>query len=297
MKIALCISGLPRLINECYPDIYNYFIENNNVDVYAHFWWLPEYSGKINRLHVKERYPINYDPIKLCKKLYNPVKIIHEESPIFDTDMFKLNGWTTEYAENEKDFYYKYITNYTKYSFYSRYISQYKCCKLINNVNDYDLIILLRTDLHNFDKSRTFIQDFKHCNIENNVYCASSLDGSLLFAGEHPNRVCDWFEIISPTHIYNYMDIKYKLMHDNERINCHNQERLKQFTNKSNLNLKMFNSAITVRRYIVEEYENINYLLQHKIESKIYNEIFLNQDIDNEILPFYTKYINWNLPL
>jgi replication-associated recombination protein RarA len=30
MKIALCFFGLPRLIKKCYPDIFNYFIENND---------------------------------------------------------------------------------------------------------------------------------------------------------------------------------------------------------------------------------------------------------------------------
>ena len=52
MKIALCFHGLPRLIQNCYSDIYNHFIKNNNVDIYAHFWWDESYKGKINRLHI-----------------------------------------------------------------------------------------------------------------------------------------------------------------------------------------------------------------------------------------------------
>ena len=42
-KIALCFHGLPRLVNECYEDIYNYFIKdmynnsNYDVDIYGFF--------------------------------------------------------------------------------------------------------------------------------------------------------------------------------------------------------------------------------------------------------------------
>lgn len=300
MKIALCFFGLPRLINECHDDIKKYFIENINVDIYAHFWWSPDYCGKINRLHVKEKYPIDYQPIELFKNIYKPKKIIYEECPISDQNhIFKINGWTTCNAEDENEFYLKIITNYIKYTFYSRYLSQYKCYKLIENVNDYDLIIFLRTDLIRFDNLRTFIQDFQNCNIENNVYCASSLHGGPMFGGEYPDRACDWFEIISPIYVDKYMNTKYEIIHDkNSRIPIHNQEKINYFANKSNLNLKIFNSAITVRRYIVEEWENKKYLLENKIEPQNYNEIFLNckDNINNEILPFYTKYIlNWKL--
>ena len=299
MKIALCFHGLPRLINECYDDIYKYFIENNEVDIYSHFWWSEEYCGKVNRLHIKETYPIDYNPIEIFTKLYKPKKIIYEECITYDPyNSFKMNGWTTENMEDETDFYYKLINNYTKYSYYSKFSSQYKSYKFIENKDDYDLIILLRPDLTRFDKTRTFMQDFTNFDIQNNVYFANSLGGGPVFAGEFPNRACEWFDIINPLYIDTYMKIKYETIHDeNSRIPIETQSRIIYFVNKANLELNTFNSGITVRRYITEEWEDINYLLSKKIQPHEYPIMFL-EDKDNinnnPNLPFYTKYIlNW----
>ena len=56
MKIALCFSGNIRFLQECYPDIKKYLIDNNEVDIYAHLWWDSSYKGKIFRFHSADRF-------------------------------------------------------------------------------------------------------------------------------------------------------------------------------------------------------------------------------------------------
>jgi hypothetical protein len=44
MKIALCFSGLPRFINETYDNLSNNLIQNYDVDVFVHTWYI---SGQL----------------------------------------------------------------------------------------------------------------------------------------------------------------------------------------------------------------------------------------------------------
>jgi len=39
MKVAVCISGQPRFVEECYPSIFNNIIAPNSADVFLHGWY------------------------------------------------------------------------------------------------------------------------------------------------------------------------------------------------------------------------------------------------------------------
>ena len=39
MKLALCFSGQPRYLKECYPAIYKNLLEKYSPDVFVHTWW------------------------------------------------------------------------------------------------------------------------------------------------------------------------------------------------------------------------------------------------------------------
>lgn len=306
MKIALCFYGLPRLIEECHNDIKKYFIENNEVNVYAHFWWDNDYCDKINRLHVKEKYSSDYEPINIFNKLYKPKKITFEECPEYNLkNSIKISGWNKNNSNDEEEEYYKIIGNFTKYSFYCRYLSQFKSYSLIDSDINYDMVILLRTDLTLFRKESSLLTDLKYTNLDEQVYFASSLHGGPQFGGEHPNRACDWFEIVNYKNIKKYMEIKYQIFHTNINIiPIHNQERLYFICNMAGLQPKIFNSGITIRRYIIEEWEDKSYLIKNKINPDDYVKIFYNNGkinnmediINSNLLPFYTKYMfDWIL--
>jgi len=301
MKIALCFHGLPNYIEETYNDIYNYFIKDNDIAIFAHFWWDDSYKGKINRLHVKQCYDTNYEPINIFKKLYNPTKINVNECIEFDVNnTFQMEGWTTKNVNDEPDTLHKLIGIFQKYSFYSRYTSQYNVINMIDNKDDYDIFIILRSDLMLFDKNRTLKNDLNlnALSTSNAVYYASSLHGGPMFGGEYPNRVCDWFEIVSKNNIDNYNIIKKHLIEDNKTIfPVHNQERIQYILNQADLKMNIFNSGITIKRFLIEEWENPNYRSSLLIKPDFYRNVYEKikdsntplREIDD--LPFYAKYI------
>ena len=62
MKIALCLSGMPRSVEEAYPYIKKAILDGNDVDIFAHTWledpWRKEHQSK------KENHEI-YSPPEL----------------------------------------------------------------------------------------------------------------------------------------------------------------------------------------------------------------------------------------
>ena len=39
MKIALCLSGQARFVEQCYNEVlYPYVLEGNNIDIFIHTW-------------------------------------------------------------------------------------------------------------------------------------------------------------------------------------------------------------------------------------------------------------------
>ena len=47
VKIALCLTGQPRFVGECYQNIYENLIRPNGIeDVFAHIWFNKEMCNK-----------------------------------------------------------------------------------------------------------------------------------------------------------------------------------------------------------------------------------------------------------
>ena len=76
-------------------------IKDNNIDIYAHFWWSEEYKFKTNRLHVNEKF--EEKPVEDFINLYKPKKIVYEECPDREVDLTSINGWNKEKCEDEQE--------------------------------------------------------------------------------------------------------------------------------------------------------------------------------------------------
>jgi hypothetical protein len=332
MKIAICFHGLPRLIEKCYPDIYNYFIKNNDVDIFAHFWWDKSHKGKINRLHIKERYDNENDPIETFKSLYKTENVVYEDCPKKDTSEFPIQGFVEDNCkmENLRN---KIMLSFLNYTFYCRFKSIKKVLSLVNtnnDVNKYDLIIILRTDLLMFNYS-CLMDEIKNLDFNNYLYTPSTLSGGSLFAGEHPNKIGDWFFIGNPKYIIKYFDTIIYDIENNKNTNknyriyniplnnnfkivnniindiddiknnnfitpVHNTERLVYWSKKADVSLNIYNCSISIRRFIVEEWENPNYRLNNMVGKDFYTEIFnleKNMFEFHDLLPFYTYNITF----
>jgi hypothetical protein len=293
MKIALCFYGLPRLIEKCHNQISHYFIDGNDCDVYAHFWWDDSYKGKINRLHITEKFDETENPIETFKQLYSPKGLSYEECPNFETHDCLLDGWSYPTVEESNTFD-KIIGSYTGYTFYTRHLSMKKSLDLVSNPDDYDIIIVLRTDLLLFRDGK-LTNEIISLDFNKHIYMPSTLFGGPVFAGEFPNRLGDWFIASKYDNVRKFLDISLQTIIDKKiRIPIHNQERYLFFANLANVTLEKYDSSISIRRYVTEEWEDPAYRLKRMIHKDFYLTVFSStrEAIEsNPILPFYTKNI------
>ena len=86
MKIAICFSGQPRFVSECYQGIKSNLIDvnrNHDIDVFVHTWYSEDSAEKV--LYSNELSSFSGDAkiksgvIEDIKKLYSPKKIITDE--------------------------------------------------------------------------------------------------------------------------------------------------------------------------------------------------------------------------
>lgn len=84
MKIALCLSGQPRMLERGYDQLYKQLISSHNVDVFVHTWFSPtmvdtSYQGR------RGTYPCTKHTLQKIMELYSPVIMMHEPQKIFNT--------------------------------------------------------------------------------------------------------------------------------------------------------------------------------------------------------------------
>lgn len=325
MKIALCFHGLPRFIEKCYPEIKRYFIDNNEVDIYAHFWWNESHKGKINRLHVKEKNHPDENSIEIFKKLYNPIKIVFEDSPKnIDMSNYAIEGFNNPNIK-EDDNYSKIMASFLVYGLYCRFKSINNVINLIDEKNNYDIICIIRPDILLLQNGN-LNNEIKNLNL-NNIYFPSTKEGGHKHAGELSNKIGDWIFLGNYKNIKSYSDsiLKELIEKKNDkkynRVNIppcinfykirdiinnseiketytpiHNSERLTYWAKLANINLEIFNCSVSVRRFLIEEWENRKYIQENFISPEIYKNLFNKEENkfeENDILPFYTKNIKF----
>ena len=88
MKVALCISGQPRYLEEGHAQIDKNILQKYSPDVFVHTWWDNSMSNKKMELPATLSYGRTYhwreDTIDLIKKFYNPVVFLYEPQIIFN---------------------------------------------------------------------------------------------------------------------------------------------------------------------------------------------------------------------
>ena len=88
MKIALCLSGQTRFVEQCYNEIlYPYILEGNNIDVFIHTWDIDE--SQINKHFINSGghimgSAIKENQIQSTLDLYNPVSYKVEPQKQFE---------------------------------------------------------------------------------------------------------------------------------------------------------------------------------------------------------------------
>ena len=76
MKIALCLSGQPRVVEVGYNKLYNTILKDNDVDVFIHTWFDPENLSTQSAIPGREGHTLASNAIDKLVHLYQPKKII-----------------------------------------------------------------------------------------------------------------------------------------------------------------------------------------------------------------------------
>lgn len=89
MKIALCLSGQPRYLNEGYSGIYENILSKYSPDIFVHTWWDKSMENKKMDLPSSLSYNRTYywqnNTLDLIKSLYSPKVLFYQAQMEFKT--------------------------------------------------------------------------------------------------------------------------------------------------------------------------------------------------------------------
>jgi hypothetical protein len=88
MKIALCLSGQPRYIDDGFSEINRNLLDRYDIDVFAHTWWDESYADKEiefwQALSYNRKCKWDKDTIIKINNYYKPKKFIYEPQKEFN---------------------------------------------------------------------------------------------------------------------------------------------------------------------------------------------------------------------
>lgn len=198
MKIALCLSGQPRYLDDGYNQIYNNLLSKYDIDVFVHTWWDETEIGKKFVLSEKLKYgrecKIEEDTLDKIIRYYKP-KIFYNET------QKKFNIY--------EDVNYGLLNPISPYSMYYSIMksNQIKSMYELDKEFKYDLVIRCRFDI----MFKTFNLDLN--NLDSNlIYVSGEIDSN-----GQKNTPNDQFAISSSANMDYYSDLysnleKYKLL-------------------------------------------------------------------------------------
>jgi hypothetical protein len=183
MKVSFLISGHPNIYRECYESFSNIDLD---VDKYASFWWDDSYQNKFYKMHFSEKTSHFNMAEELINKL-KPKKYKIEKYKYFDisfVESFNRETW----SESDIKFY-RLMTPIVLYGLLSQTYSTRNSFNLTEDISE--VYIRSRSDLILTKPLKKIISnlDFE----SNKIYFQSSMNGGHLYAGEFPNKPCDWF--------------------------------------------------------------------------------------------------------
>ena len=288
MKIALCFSGNIRFLQECYPDIQKYMIDNNDVDVYAHLWWDKSYRGQIFRFHSDHKFEDRDLDLEFIK-LYKPKNYIIEIQRKF-TDVYE--GKPTVYEEEKHNILFGQINYFNQLS---QYYSKMKANQLCEESGiKYDVIIHLRIDCV-IDTGRFIRDTIQHIDT-NQLYMVSTMEGGPKYCGHFPNLPSDWFFMGPPNKINIFTKKLYELLYKYRKYEVtHIQDYISLVLQEINTPLLLVNSGTSVYRphTMFVEGDGEGFIpINHYFDNFDFEKLEWI-DSNNKYLPYYAKYINF----
>lgn len=234
MKIALCLSGQPRYIKECYQYIEKYILEPFNPDIYAHMWWDDSYIGKIFKFHALDQYEENMKDV--FNSYFPNANVCFEKQVDFNINNFDLdNGEMSLELGANKHMWSKEVI----FKQYSMWYSVLKSYELINK--DYDIYIRARTDLiYN-----------QHLELDNSILRIDDY--------ENKSQLCDWFATGNKNDFAKYCNT-FNLIDEisNNKV-IKSTTLLRESLNKQFCNFSISNFRVDIFRGYIKPFHMDNY--------------------------------------
>jgi hypothetical protein len=208
MKIALCLSGQPRFIDEGYEQLYDNLLSKYSVDCFIHSWWSSKMANvNINTMEMANpsdrSYIFKQDTVECIQKYYNPISFIYEPQKQF------------EYIEDVD-----YKQPNKTISVQSMWYSIKKSNELKNkyeNENNfkYNIVIRSRTDIkiHKFildelvEKNCVYTDYVGKMEFPNDQFAVSDSDSSNYYASLYDNLITyknEGFKLFVGEHLLKY---------------------------------------------------------------------------------------------
>ena len=153
MKVALCLSGQPRVVDIGYQKLSQAILQHNDVDVFIHTWFDPKNKITQTVIPGRESHTLDSLAIEKLQRYYQPKKILVEKPKSWKRsygfpDKCFTNAWTWALeVQGGLDVAKEYINNTTHSMFYSMMMAnlikeQYSAETGV----EYDLVIRNRID-------------------------------------------------------------------------------------------------------------------------------------------------------
>jgi hypothetical protein len=197
MKIAVCLSGQPRVINEVYEN-HIAVLDNRYFDTYIHGWWTNDHQGQTKLFHSTEKFE-KRDMGKIYVDMYKPIEYRLEDYKEFDLSFCKSHDY-----ETWQDCPQKHYEIFTPSLLYGQ-LSQSQSIKEsveISFQKKYDVVVRSRPDVLYTKDIFSIMKNIQFSDEE--IYFQSSMGGGHIYSGEFPNNPCDWFFCGTPTAMKKY---------------------------------------------------------------------------------------------
>jgi len=188
MKIALCLSGQPRVVDVGYQKLNQSILQLNDVDVFIHTWFDPENLSTNSVIPGRESHSLDPSAIDKLESLYSPKRMLVEKPKQWKRnygfpDKCFTNAWTWALEVNGGlDLAKEYISNTTHSMFYSMMMAnlikeQYS----VESGVEYDLVIRNRIDY-----SPHVVLDLNNVDIDDDTLVYQDLK-------QPDGMISDWF--------------------------------------------------------------------------------------------------------
>lgn len=258
MKVSLLISGHPVIYEECHSSIKKN-VNFEDLSVFSHTWWDNSYRGKCYKMHFTEKYGDEDLANSLAEK-FSIKKIKIEKSKNFKIDFIKSFDSKTwgDYDQSGSWVpmsldYYRLMTPILALSVLSQTYGAYQSY-LLSSDEEFDVCIKSRNDIVFTKPVKDIISNLDLS--DGKIYFQSSVSGGHLYAGEFPNRPCDWFFVSNPKTAGIFLQSWHESI-EAEYVNgiIHVNEYVKKVCLKNNLDLSLVDFGAVIYKQTNDYYE------------------------------------------